>query len=102
MKLAASKMNEIQGGIVLVKDGKVLHSLQLEVGGIMTNREALVVSESLKLMKTAMKEMGLSKDIDDPFISLAFLALPVIPALKLTDRGLFDVNRFKIVSIESD
>ena len=101
MRLAAEKINEIQGGIVLVRNGKVIHFLKLEVGGIMTNAESIVVSESLKYMKKEIKDMGLDQDIDDPFISLAFLALPVIPTLKLTDRGLFDVNQFKIVSIEN-
>ncbi|HBG33689.1 MAG: adenine deaminase [Tenericutes bacterium GWC2_39_45] len=101
MRLAAEKINEIQGGIVLVRNGKVVHFLKLEVGGIMTNAESIVVSESLKYMKKEIKDMGLDQDIDDPFISLAFLALPVIPTLKLTDRGLFDVNQFKIVLIEN-
>jgi adenine deaminase len=101
MRLAAEKINEIQGGIVLVRNGKVIHFLKLEVGGIMTNAESIVVSESLKYMKKEIKDMGLDHDIDDPFISLAFLALPVIPTLKLTDRGLFDVNQFKIVPIEN-
>ncbi len=101
MRLAAEKINEIQGGIVLVRNGKVVHFLKLEVGGIMTNAESIVVSESLKYMKKEIKDMGLDQDIDDPFISLAFLALPVIPTLKLTDRGLFDVNQFKIVPIEN-
>jgi len=85
----------------LVRDGKVMYSLKLEVGGIMTNAESIVVSESLKSMKREIKDMGLDRDIDDPFISLAFLALPVIPSLKLTDRGLFDVDQFKIVAIEN-
>jgi adenine deaminase len=101
MKIAAEKINEIQGGIVLVRNGEVTHFLKLEVGGIMTNMEGIVVSESLKKMKLEIKNMGLHPDIDDPFISLAFLALPVIPSLKLTDRGLFDVDQFKIVPIEN-
>jgi len=101
MRLAAEKINEIQGGIVLVRNGKVIRFLKLEVGGIMTNAESIVVSESLKYMKKEIKEMGLDQGIDDPFISLAFLALPVIPTLKLTDRGLFDVNQFRIVPIEN-
>jgi adenine deaminase len=51
-------------------------------------------------MKDRIIKMGLSTDIIDPFIALAFLALPVIPKLKLTDRGLFDVENFKIISVE--
>ena len=100
MALAAKKIKEIQGGIVIVRNGKVDDFLQLEVGGIMTANSEVIVQETLLRMKDKIKEMGLSKDVDDPFISLAFLALPVIPELKLTDRGLFDVNQFKIIPIE--
>lgn len=100
MKIAAKKIQEIQGGIVLVQNGVVSEYLELEVGGIMTTHSELIVEETLLKMKTKIQRMGLNPDVDDPFISLAFLALPVIPKLKLTDRGLFDVDLFKIVPIE--
>lgn len=100
MSIAANKIQEIQGGIVLVQDGKVSESLELEVGGIMTAHSEVIVQETLLKMKRKIQKMGLNPDVDDPFISLAFLALPVIPKLKLTDRGLFDVDLFKIVPIE--
>ncbi|MDO9629171.1 MAG: adenine deaminase [Acholeplasmataceae bacterium] len=100
MTLAAKKIKEIQGGIVLVRNGKVEDFLQLEVAGIMTANSEVLVQETLLRMKDKIKEMGLAKEVDDPFISLAFLALPVIPDLKLTDRGLFDVNQYKIIPIE--
>lgn len=100
MKIAAQKIKELQGGIVLVKDGKVDDYLQLEIAGIMTAQSEVLVQETLLRMKDKIKEMGLAKEVDDPFISLAFLALPVIPDLKLTDRGLFDVNQFKTIDIE--
>ncbi len=100
MTIAAKKIKELRGGIVLVKDGKVDDFLQLEIAGIMTANSEVLVQETLLRMKDKIKAMGLSKEVDDPFISLAFLALPVIPDLKLTDRGLFDVNQFKIIDIE--
>jgi adenine deaminase len=100
MFIAAKKIQEIQGGIVLVQDGVVTESLELEVGGIMTAHSEVIVQETLLKMKRKIQKMGLNPDVDDPFISLAFLALPVIPKLKLTDRGLFDVDLFKIVPIE--
>ncbi|MBU1143439.1 MAG: amidohydrolase family protein, partial [Firmicutes bacterium] len=100
MKIAAQKIKELQGGIVLVKDGKVDDFLQLEIAGIMTAHSEVLVQETLLRMKDKIKGMGLAKEVDDPFISLAFLALPVIPDLKLTDRGLFDVNQFKTIDIE--
>jgi len=102
MRIAAKKIQEIQGGIVLVKQGKVIEFLELEVGGIMTAHSEVIVQETLLSMKRQIQKMGLNQDVGDPFISLAFLALPVIPDLKLTDRGLFDVNLFKIVPIEAD
>ncbi|MBU1093707.1 MAG: adenine deaminase [Firmicutes bacterium] len=102
MLVAAKKIQEIQGGIVLVQDGKVSEYLELEVAGIMTAHSELLVQDTLLKMKKKIQKMGLNLEVDDPFISLAFLALPVIPKLKLTDRGLFDVDQFKIVSIDVD
>lgn len=102
MKIAALKISEIGGGIVLVKAGKVIDVLELEVAGIMTAKPVVIVEEALLKMKDKIVGMGLNPKVDDPFISLAFLALPVIPALKLTDRGFFDVNQFKIIAIEAE
>ncbi len=102
MRLAAEKIQVIQGGIVLVQKGEVIEYLPLEIGGIMTNASETHVQKTLLDMKEKIMNMGLRKEVSDPFISLAFLALPVIPDLKLTDRGLFDVNQFKIVSIEEE
>ncbi|MBN2299907.1 MAG: adenine deaminase [Acholeplasmataceae bacterium] len=102
MRIALEKINEIQGGIVLVEDGKVSEYLKLEVGGIMTTQSEEFVQNTLLSMKEKIEKMGLNPAVGDPFISLAFLALPVIPDLKLTDRGLFDVKQFKITSIEKE
>ncbi|MFH5881815.1 adenine deaminase [Liberiplasma polymorphum] len=102
MMTAIKKIKEIKGGIVLVKDNKVVDYLQLEIGGIMTNQGADIVSERLRTMHEIIKTMGLNEKIDDPFIQLSFLSLPVIPELKLTDFGLFDVNAFKHVPIEEE
>ena len=68
----------------------------------MTNQLEHHVEQSLSRMKQKMNEMGYQKDMGDPFIALAFLALPVIPKLKLTDRGLFDVESFRIIPIAYD
>ncbi len=100
MKLAAETIVDIGGGIVLIKDKKVYASLSLEIAGIMTEQNPLDVGKKLDLMKAQMRTMGLSEAIDDPFIQLAFLPLAVIPSLKLTDKGLFDVETFTIVPIE--
>ncbi len=102
MRLAMETITDIGGGIVLVKDGRVDETLPLEVGGIMSKRSASDVASTLESMKKTIRGMGLNERIDDPFISLAFLSLPVIPDLKLTDKGLFDVRTFELVPIEND
>ncbi|MBU1145827.1 MAG: adenine deaminase [Firmicutes bacterium] len=100
MKIAMDKIIEIGGGIVLVKEGKVMHSLTLEVGGIMTSKGSAHVEDLLYKMERDIRKMGVKDEIDDPFLSLAFLSLPVIPELKCTDFGLFDVNSFQIIPLE--
>ena len=102
MKIAAQAIKDLQGGIVIVQNQKVVDYLQLEISGIMTNQLESVVEKSLSRMKTKIIEMGFNEEMGDPFIALAFLALPVIPKLKLTDRGLFDVETFKIIPVESE
>lgn len=102
MKVAIERIKAIQGGIVIVKDGSVCGELPLEVGGIMTNEHVMTVQRTLKTMKEQLKSMGLNEHVTDPFISLAFLCLPVIPRLKLTVDGLFDVDSFKHVPIEGE
>ncbi len=100
MKIAMKEIERIQGGITLVNNSKVVDSIRLEVAGLMTNTEVKIVEKKLKFMETKAREMGLNKEVDDAFLSLAFMSLPVIPELKLTDKGLFDVNKFKLVSLE--
>lgn len=100
MFTALEEIDRIQGGIVLVKNGEVIDSLQLEYGGIMTNKDVKVVESKINNMDTIARNMGVNIKVDDPFLSLAFMSLPVIPELKLTDKGLFDVTVFKLISLE--
>ena len=100
MFIALEEIDRIQGGIALVRNGKVVDSLQLEYGGLMTNKDVKVVESKIKNMDTIVREMGVNEKVDDPFLSLAFMSLPVIPELKLTDKGLFDVTLFKQISLE--
>ena len=100
MKIAMKEIERIQGGITLVNNGKVVDSIRLEVAGLMTNTEVKEIEAKLKFMEAAARKMGLNKEVDDAFLSLAFMSLPVIPELKLTDKGLFDVNEFKLVPLE--
>jgi len=99
--LALNKIKEMTGGIVLVSQGKIIDSLRLEVAGLMTNEPATHVKEKLEYMEKMARNFGVSKDIVDPFLSLGFLSLPVIPDIKCTDKGLFDVRNFKIIPLEA-
>jgi len=101
IRKALETILKIQGGIVLVENGEIFDYLNLEVAGLMTDSPAEHVKEKLEIMEKRARELGVSKDIDDPFLALAFLSLPVIPDLKLTDKGLFDVRNFRIISLEA-
>ena len=92
--LAVKKM---QGGLVVVKDKKVLAELPLPIAGLMSDRPLNFVLERLSKIDQAVRSLGI--EIEYPFSILSFLALPVIPELKLTDKGLVDVKQFKIVEL---
>ena len=100
MLLAVENLIKMGGGITIFKDGEELASHPLEIGGLMTD---LPVDEVVKcldeLHDAAEKKMeGMNKEID-PFMTLCFMALPVIPSYKVTDCGLFDVTQFKFVDV---
>ncbi len=101
MKAAADALVRMQGGLVAVRDGRVLCELALPVAGLMTREPLEAVSERLEALKKTARSMGCVA-VEDPFMQLSFLALPVIPELKLTDRGLFDVALFKPVPLFGD
>ena len=99
MKLAAEELGLIGGGIVLVKNDRILDTLPLPIAGLMSSETADTVNENLKrLNRLAYDELSINPNID-PIIMLSFLTLPVIPELKITDRGLFDVTAFDFVDI---
>ena len=87
----------MKGGLVAVQDGKVLASLPLPIAGLMSEVSVAQVNLQLKALLHAVKNLGCK--IADPFMILSFLSLPVIPELKLTDKGLVDVNQFKFVPL---
>ncbi len=96
---AINELAKIGGGITIVSNGKVLKSLALEVGGIMTTKPIEEINETLKeMIDIAYNELGVNGEID-PFMTLSFMGLPVIPKLKLTDMGLFNVEEFEFMSI---
>ena len=90
MALAANRVAENHGGIVVVKDGAVLAELPLEIAGLMSDKPLSVVNELLENAKETAYTLGVGKDID-PFMTLSFMSLPVIPTLRLTTRGVVDV-----------
>ena len=100
MHLAVERIEMIGGGIVLVSKGKVVSEIQLDVAGLMSSNNADYVIQQLNDLETHIKAMGINPEIEDPFLQLAFLSLPVIPKLKVTDLGLFDVDQFKIIPLE--
>ncbi|WP_099827029.1 adenine deaminase [Oceaniglobus indicus] len=95
MAMAANRLGEIEGGFVVVKDGEVLAELALPVAGLMSLEPFERVRADLMDLRAAAKSLGVV--LDEPFLQLAFLALPVIPMLKITDRGMVDVTRFEII-----
>lgn len=95
VKIAVQKIIDIGGGLVIVKNGEVKGYLPLDIGGIMSSEDLETVSKGHeRLNKIAMEELGISKSVN-AFMTLAFMALPVIPELKITDQGLFDVIKFQ-------
>ena len=97
MEKAVEKLISIGGGITMFKDGKELGTHVLEIAGLMTDDTSDEVVRCLEEMhETADRELHVRKDID-PFMTLCFMALPVIPSYKLTDCGLFDVRSFQFV-----
>ena len=87
----------MRGGLVVVLDGKVLASLPLPLAGLMSGAPVAQVNHQLEALHGAAKILGCK--IPDPFMTLSFLSLPVIPELKITDKGLVDVNQFKFVPL---
>ncbi|MGR3496520.1 adenine deaminase [Citreimonas sp.] len=95
MALAATRLGEIEGGFVVAKGGAVLAELALPVAGLMSLDPFETVRDQLVELRAAARSLGVT--LEEPFLQLAFLALPVIPALKITDRGMVDVTRFEII-----
>jgi adenine deaminase len=95
MALAANRLGEIEGGFVVVEGGRVLAELALPVAGLMSLNSFEEVHQDLIALRAAAKSLGVV--LEEPFLQLAFLALPVIPHLKITDHGMVDVDRFEVI-----
>ncbi|MGA2518253.1 MAG: adenine deaminase [Thermodesulfobacteriota bacterium] len=94
---ASETIQAMKGGLTVVLDGKALASLPLPIAGLMSDASVDQVNLRLEALHRAAKNLGCK--IPDPFMALSFLSLPVIPELKITDKGLVDVNQFKFVPL---
>lgn len=100
MMTAAIEVVRMRGGQVVVKDDEVIASLALPIAGLMNERALEKVSDKTKKLNQAATALGCR--LKEPFMSLSFTALPPVPELKLTDKGVVDVEKFQIVSLFVD
>ena len=102
MACAVEALAEQEGGIVLVRDGKVIERMPMPVAGLMSDQSGQWVDERLTAIhEAAFRELGIAGDVE-PVMTLCFMSLPVIPELKLTDMGLFDVTKFCFTPVEAE
>ena len=100
MEQAVLELIRMGGGLTVVKQGKVLESVQHEIAGLMSDVTGGQMAVSLSsIIATAKKELGIT-GCEDPFMTLCFMSLPVIPKIKISDLGLFDLEKFDFVPIE--
>jgi adenine deaminase len=97
MALAANKLAEVQGGQVVVKDGKVIGLVELGIGGLMSDRHVEAVARKAATVLKGFRECGCK--LNNPNMQLSLLALVVIPELRISDRGLVDVTKFHFVKV---
>jgi len=100
METAVNHLIAVGGGMVIVQNGTILASFEQPVAGLISYEDGASIAENLKqLHAIAQEKLKVSKEVD-PFMTLCFMSLPVIPAYKLTDMGLFDVRKFSFVPLE--
>lgn len=97
MALAANKLAEVGGGQIVVKDGQVVGLIELTIGGLMSTEKAQVVSEKASTILNGFRACGCN--LNNPNMQLSLLALVVIPELRLSDKGLVDVNHFTFLPV---
>lgn len=96
--LAINHMKSMGGGFVAVKDGQILSEMALPIAGLMSLEPGQIIAEKLTLLKASIQTLGCH--LHEPLLQLAFLALPVIPTLKITDKGLVNVNQVKLITLK--
>mgnify|MGYP000074107046 FL=1 len=98
MIFAANELEKMQGGIVIVQKETVLASISLEIAGLMTNKNYIEAIKDIENLDKALNKVTSNLDFN-LFLTLSFLSLPVIPDLKITDKGLFNVKEFKFIDV---
>lgn len=98
MLFAVNELKKLGGGIIVVENNKVLASIALEIGGLITSRKADSVIEDLAKLHEAIDTISPKLNFN-PFLTMSFLSLPVIPSLRITDKGLFDVEKFQFINV---
>ena len=102
MAFAVEKLIEMEGGMILVKDCEIISKIPLPIAGIMSDESGEIIAEKLnEFHEKAHEELGISKDVE-PVMTLTFMSLSVIPEIKLTNRGLFDYEKFNFIDIEAE
>ncbi len=96
MAVCVKAIEEVQGGLAIAEDGKMLDCLPLPLGGLMSDKSSQEVIESLKRMNQHYRDLG--GTLLAPFMSLSFISLPTVPELGLTDKGLIDVHKHELIS----
>ncbi|MDR1319617.1 MAG: adenine deaminase [Treponema sp.] len=100
MAAAVERIIALGGGAVLTHNGMVLEEMPLPLGGLMSDRDGVWVDEKLSsLQRKAVEDLGVNRGVE-PLMTLCFMSLPVIPEIKITDLGLFDVGAFKFIPLE--
>lgn len=100
MEFAVRCLERQNGGIVLVKDGEVVESMPMPIAGLMSDQSGEWVAEKLvEIHKAAYEQLGINRSVE-PVMTLCFMSLAVIPEIKLTDMGLFDVTSFSFIPVE--
>ncbi len=97
MMAAVVEISKMKGGLSVVRDGKLVAGLPLPIAGLMSDLTLPEVVVELNKVRSAARRLG--SKLDDPFMAMSFLALPVIPELKVTDKGLVDVNAFAFTEL---
>lgn len=94
--VAVNAIKDSKGGIAVVQNGKIKALLELQIAGLMSDEPLTTVNEKLENAKSSAYELGADKSID-PFMTLSFLSLPVIPSLRITTKGVFDAENWKML-----